>query len=637
MPVNSKSRRWGHPSRSAAALAIVLAAGLAAPYAASAKPPPDKPEKSSTSIEKKSTDVSGAYADYQKQADQERKKNPHEKVKPKNQKDAGTSTAMQAAPAALTAQATQAVQAAQQAVTAAATANTLVLYDTAGPYGHLGELYAMVTANLAGHFGQVTTKPVSQYQAGEANSYTATIYFGSTYYGAPDTNGQPIPDAVPASFYSDVTTTSHPVIWVYDNIWNLANQVGPAQFAATYGWDPTNSFFNYNQITSVNYKGQAPTRSNLNGGGVLGDTITDPSKVTVLAQSTDSTGATVPWAIRSGNLTYIGDVPFSYVSETDRVMIFSDLLFDALAPGTTTRHRAMVRLEDISPADDPTQLINTARYLKSQNIPFSFGVIPVYTDPKGTYNNGRAETIKLSQAPLVVAALKFMIANGGTMLMHGYTHQYSNIANPYDGVTGDDFEFYRAQCSVTQTPPYQFRAPCQNTDWVIHQGPVADDSAAWAKSRVDNAIKEFKAAGLTPPTIFEFPHYAGSATDYKTFEPLFSARYERSLYFKGQLSGGPIDYSMLIGQFFPYPVKDVYGETVLPENLGNYEPVMSNNNPPRLPADMINSAKLNLTVRDGFASFFYHPSYGLSALQQTVTGIKALGYTFVSPASALNP
>ncbi|MFD0572875.1 DUF2334 domain-containing protein [Kitasatospora gansuensis] len=93
----------------------------------------------------------------------------------------------------------------------------------------------------------------------------------------------------------------------------------------------------------------------------------------------------------------------------------------------------------------------------------------------------------------------------------------------------------------------------------------------------------------------------------------------------------------MIGQFFPYPVRDVYGMTVLPENLGNYEPVVSNNNPPRLPADMIHEAQLNLAVRDGFASFFYHPSYGLSALQQTVNGIKALGYTFVSPASALAP
>jgi hypothetical protein len=80
-------------------------------------------------------------------------------------------------------------------------------------------------------------------------------------------------------------------------------------------------------------------------------------------------------------------------------------------------------------------------------------------------------------------------------------------------------------------------------------------------------------------------------------------------------------------------VKDVYGTKVLPEDLGNYEPVAYNNHPPRLPADLIASARANLAVRDGFASFFYHPYYPLQPLQDTINGIKALGYTFVSPAS----
>jgi hypothetical protein len=38
-------------------------------------------------------------------------------------------------------------------------------------------------------------------------------------------------------------------------------------------------------------------------------------------------------------------------------------------------------------------------------------------------------------------------------------------------------------------------------------------------------------------------------------------------------------------------------------------------------------------VRDGFASFYFHPFFDLSMLRETVDGIRALGYTFVSPAS----
>ena len=77
-------------------------------------------------------------------------------------------------------------------------------------------------------------------------------------------------------------------------------------------------------------------------------------------------------------------------------------------------------------------------------------------------------------------------------------------------------------------------------------------------------------------------------------------------------------------------VHDVYGEKVIPENLGDYEPTASNNNPPRTPADIIHNAQVNLAVTQGVASFFFDPSNPLTDLQQIVTGIKGLGYTFVS-------
>ncbi len=74
----------------------------------------------------------------------------------------------------------------------------------------------------------------------------------------------------------------------------------------------------------------------------------------------------------------------------------------------------------------------------------------------------------------------------------------------------------------------------------------------------------------------------------------------------------------------------MYGTYVIPENIGNIEPEPFNNHPARLPADLIDSARRNLVVRDGFASFFYHPYLGTSYLRDTVSGIKKLGYTFVA-------
>lgn len=499
--------------------------------------------------------------------------------------------------------------------------SALVLYDTTGPYGYLGELYAMAVANLAGHFGTVTSKPVSAYTKGMVEQYTTTVYIGSTYYGGT------IPDAIPAAFYQDVQASSRPVTWIGDNIWSMANSVGIPAFEQKYGWDPTNSYYevggSVGNINQVTYKSQQLTRKIPTGydGGVLHPAILTGAgypQVTQLAEATDAnSGATSPWAIRSGNLTYVGEIPFTYVSESDRVIVFEDLLFDGLAPQTAERHRAFVRLEDISPKSDPTQLRTMADYLYGQKITYGINVIPVYTDPKGVYNNGKAETVSLAQAPQVVSALKYMLSHGAVLMNHGYTHQYSNVNNPYTGVTGDDFEFFRAHVDAS--------------DNVVYDGPPAEDSTVWAQSRVTSALAAFTAAGLPKPTLWTTPHYAASAADYKVFGQNYSARLERSLYFAGTLSGQPVNAGRYIGQFFPYAVKDVYGTTVLPENIGNYEPLPYNNHPARLPADLIASAKANLAVRDGVASFFYHPYYDVAPLQQTVDGIRALGYTFVGP------
>jgi uncharacterized protein YdaL len=99
------------------------------------------------------------------------------------------------------------------------------------------------------------------------------------------------------------------------------------------------------------------------------------------------------------------------------------------------------------------------------------------------------------------------------------------------------------------------------------------------------------------------------------------------------LTGAKPDYTRQFGQFFPYTVRDIYGTVVVPENIGNVEPEPFNNHPPRLPADILASSNRNLVVRDGVASFFYHPYLGTSYLQTLVTGIKAQGYTFVSGVS----
>jgi uncharacterized protein YdaL len=480
------------------------------------------------------------------------------------------------------------------------TAKTLILYDTTGAYGWLGEVYATQAANLSSHFGSWTAAPVGSYRAGDLTAYTAVIYLGSTY-----------DEPLPAAFLDDVAAGTRPVVWVYDNIWQLTAR--SADFAAGHGF--TSGTFDFADVAEVDYKGRKLTRDTTDKSGIMSLAISDASKVTTLATAVRPDGTTFPWAVRSGTFTYVGEIPFAYVTHDDRYLAFADLLFDALAPGTRERHRALVRIEDVGPDSDPAELRAVADYLSAEKVPFSVAVYPRYRDPKGAQNNGKAEDYTLLNRPKVVAALRYMQSKGGTLIAHGYTHQFGTVANPYDGVSANDFEFYAAHID-------------QNNN-VVYDGPVPGDSVTWASSRITASLLTFATAGLGTPSTFEFPHYAGSAADYQAVNSLLGKRYDRGLYFPGALTGAKPDYTRQFGQFFPYSVRDVYGSVVIPENLGNVEPDAYNNHPPRLPADIIASAQRNLVVRDGTASFFYHPYLGTEHLKALVTGIKAQGWTFV--------
>jgi uncharacterized protein YdaL len=481
---------------------------------------------------------------------------------------------------------------------------TLVLYDTTGPYGWLGEVYAAQTANLASHFGSWTAHPVSGYAAGELSGYTAVVYIGSTY-----------DEPLPVAFLDDVLGTAVPVVWMYDNIWQLtARDPG---FTQTYGF--TWRQFDFSSVGEVRYKGTSLTRYAANGAGIMDDAVSDPSRARVLADAVRADGTAFPWAVRSRQLTYVGEIPYSYVSHDDRYLAFADLMFDALAPTTATRHRALVRIEDVGPTASPSDLKTVADYLSRRHVPFSVAVYPEYRDPLGAYTNGVPFVRRMRDAPEVVSALRYMVAKGGTLIMHGYTHQYDSTTNPYTGTSGDDFEFFRGHVDAD--------------DYVRYDGPVAEDSASWAAGRIDAAYAEFAAAGLARPTVFEFPHYAGSVPDYLAVASGVGTRYDRGLYCPGALSGGNVDYTRIVGQFFPYSVRDIYGSPVVPENLGNVAVQEENHNPPRFPPDILASARRELVVRDGVASFFYHPYLGTGYLKQIVEGMQSLGYTFV-PASA---
>ena len=503
--------------------------------------------------------------------------------------------------------------------TTAAPTGVLILHDSGGDWGWLGAMHAQSLANLLGHFAvSYTILPVEQYTAGRIEGYKTVFYLGVVYN-----------NPLPAAFLQDVMRTTRTVCWFRYNLWQIAwderGHYAPG-FEARFGF--RFSGLGRPGFTRVLYRGQSFTK--YAGDPEVGLTeVVDRGicSVPAFAYPPDgASGSPAPYIIQGGNLWYVADFPFSYVTEEDRYVAFGDVLHDILGIRHSESHRALMRIEDVNPTTSPDALRAIADYLFSEAVPFLVSVVPVYQDPTGYYNSGVPDQRFLSKEPDLVEALRYMQAKGGQILLHGYTHQYGSIANPYSGVTGEDFEFYRATLNENQR--------------VVFSGPVPEDSYRWVRSRVWAAQRELQEAGLTEVG-WETPHYAASARDYRFFGQRFRFTVQRVLYFPPAAAGeapwnGPGSKdagspSYFSSQLFPYVIeRDVYGQKIVPENLGLVDLHGWNGYAAWLPADIVRAAGANLAVRDGWASSYFHPFLDIEYLRQVVHGVKALGYTYVS-------
>jgi uncharacterized protein YdaL len=531
-------------------------------------------------------------------------------------------------------------------IDAAPSPHVLVLYDSGGPWGYLGGEYALMVGNLLGHFDAILTSlPVTQYSSGLMNRYTAAFYIGSTY---DEPSFYPAGSAARSNydaFLADAATTRIPLVWVNHNLWKLAWSWNPS-------WSPTGfsgkfgiQFVDlesapYNRVTYKNtdlWKGVVPhvnpgadltgctAESQQGSSGMYACSpelnvvaVTDSSKAIVRAEAYSTfTTARGPYITQADNLWVVGDLPLSYVSEEDRYLAFADILHDVLGIAHAESHRAIVRLEDVSAADDTQNLSNDAAVLSGRGVRFSVATIPIYRDPTGIVNGVPTEILLHGSA--VGDLLKYWQDRAqADVLQEGTTHQWDGANNPYDRVSGDDFEFYRV---------------IQNADYSLtFAGALPGDSGDWAKSRIMTGQAELKRTGLTS-FAWSAPHFVASDTDYRAIAAVYRWHYGRMIYFAPASPAG-----RFLGQFFPYVIhQDAYGYNILPENIGYIEPNPIPGYQVLLPSDLIEHAAKALVVRDGFASFYFDPSLDPSYLDQTAAGIQALGYTFVGAACLNEP
>ncbi len=515
----------------------------------------------------------------------------------------------------------------------------LILYDAHGgdADGKVGLASAIMLSNLMGHFNlNSSIQDVAAYTAGKMETFYATFYLG-TYYDNP----------VPSVFFVDVAKTTKPLIWFRYNIWQMA-QNPTYGFAAKFGFDfvdlrsldgaPTADGKSPGFFDTITYKTKVMKKfysydaanNVINADPDAGlMTITNATKAKQIVPMKDSkTLQVAPYIIQSGNFWYVADLPFSFIGPQDRYLVICDILHDMLKVTHAVNNRALIRLEDVTADVDPATTKTLADYFKSKNMPFTVAAVPHYKDPNGYYNNGVPQDIKLSQATNLLASMRYMVSKGGKINLHGYTHQYSNIPNLYTGVTGGEYEFWNG----------------------VTNSPVAEDSVAWALGRIDAGQAEMAASGFTT-VAWTTPQYQASAATYRALAQRGRPLSEQVSYFTADhpnFDPNSPTHDQLAAQFFPYIIdKDYYGNRVLPESLGAIQYDISNIDPFSNQVytwqTIRDNAAYHKVVRDGFASFYFHPYWlssdlaylhALADFKNLVSAIQGMGYTFVDAATA---
>ncbi len=376
----------------------------------------------------------------------------------------------------------------------------------------------------------------------------------------------------PRQVLADVRSANVPVFWCDKHLNEL---LADPQFAAKLGFRlkqaaPVGGF------ETVSYKDKSLLKGE--DGTVFPIEILDSSKVQVYATAARDDGSSVPYIVRSGSFWYVADSPFAFTMEGDRSLAFCDLLHDFLKVPHQEERKALIRIEDVTLEEEPEHLTQVADFLSERNIPFQIALVPLFKDPA---NN---EELYLSDRPKFVAAVKYMISKGGVVVLHGVTHQYH-------GKTGDDYEFWDD----------------------LSDKPIQGDSRMLVEQRLRTGLEECFKNGIYPVT-WETPHYMASTLDYQTFARYFNSAYERV---------ASVD-KLESGHLFPYPTVDRFGRFIIPEDLGYIAAEKPD------PDGMVANADRLQVVRDGVASFFYHPFMGLDYLEKIVDGIQGMGYHFIS-------
>ncbi|MBS1280018.1 DUF2334 domain-containing protein [Clostridioides difficile] len=329
-----------------------------------------------------------------------------------------------------------------------------------------------------------------------------------------------------------------------------------------------------NNIVSVNYRGKS---YNLDEHYVFNIVESKDTSNKVIGNINDTLNK-YPYIINDKNLFYVSKL------DLDGVLfyIFCDSLNDIFNIKTFDKGRIFVRIEEVHAFREPKNLVEIADYLSSKNIPFTIALIPAYVNPKNH------KVITLSESPEIVKAIKYMQDKGGTVILHGYTHQYKK-----EEVSGEGYEFWDGK----------------------KDEPLKENMKIFVKDRVLNGLRVCIENGIYP-LAFEAPHYAMESEGYKELKKYFST-------YMGQHQNNDKKFST---NTYPYIIRDTEEFNIfIPENLGYIDPE------DKFTFQNIKENLNKLSIVRGFSGgFFFHSYLNIEYLKNTIEYLEKQNIEFMN-------
>lgn len=309
-----------------------------------------------------------------------------------------------------------------------------------------------------------------------------------------------------------------------------------------------------------------------------------------------------PVMIQNANHYYIA---FDNLQGVKKVVI-GDLFHDIFEASHEEERRAYIRLEDIHPLVDPKNVKAITTILKEKNIPFMMAVIPVYTNPD------TGQQTHFSDSPELLKVLKAAQKNGGSIVLHGYTHQYRGSE------TGEGFEFWDVEnnrpiyAAANETFTLRTAEDFGNdADYDSYLKELEDFETNYIEEKITRGIQELANYGLYP-LAFEAPHYTMSQNGYQVVAKYFST-------YVGQVQISDMDWEIMDTAPFITTPSFLYGMTLLPETMGYVLP-----EDPQSIANMMARGEPYEETTDGVLGAFYHPYLGVDQFLALIEEMEAL-------------